>query len=93
MALKVCRRSRLYFSEATLMRVSARCERVLGAVVVDLGIVALQPLFGARLRFSARGDVDFLRALGGLGEDRDLVRQHFGKSPRHGKRVAFAADL
>ncbi len=42
-------------------------QSVFGARVIDLGIVALQPLFGAVFGFLRALYVDLLRTLGGFG--------------------------
>ena len=65
------------------------CETNLGAaqrvehgVVVEIGGGLLQRFFGARLGFLRALHVDVFGALRGVGQDRHLVRQHFGEAPR-----------
>src|SRR5271165_1278686 len=64
---------------------------------VEIGGGALQGFFGAGLGFLGALHIDLLGALSGIGEDGDLLRQHFGEAPRDRKimrvRTLTIADL
>src|SRR5271157_5882795 len=55
--------------------------RVKRSVEIEIGGSALQGFFGSGLGFLGALHVNFFGALGGVGENRDLLRQHFGESP------------
>ena len=64
-----------------------------GALEVGVGVAAAQALFGALLGLLRPGHVDVLGALGDLGENRGLVGQDLGESPRHRDLVALPVGL
>ena len=56
----------------------------------SMSMVGLESRSSARfLAASARAEVDFVRRLGNLRQDRDAIRLHFGKSERDRKVVLF----
>src|SRR5271157_888804 len=71
--------------------------RVKRSVEIEIGGSALQGFFGSGLGFLGALYINFFGALGGVGKNRDLLRQHFGKSPRDRKvvcvRTLTIADL
>ncbi len=57
------------------------------AIDVNGGISAGQALFCAFLGFAGAGDINLRGALGTFSEDRDFIRQNFGKSPSNGEAL------
>ena len=60
-----------------------------GGLEVEIGGGTLQGFFRPGLGFLGALQVNFFGALGGVGQDGHLVRQHLGESPRDRKVVGI----
>lgn len=75
-------------------------ETVFGEFELATGVFVLfamgldaQDLLRALALFLGGGDVDLLAQFGDFGEDRDLVRQDFGETPRAGQVLLLAGGV
>src|SRR6202045_4376658 len=59
------------------------------ALDVDVGVTAGEALLGSFFRFAGALHVNFRRTLGGFGQDRNFIREHFGESPGYRKPLLF----
>src|SRR6516164_635329 len=84
-------RNRLPFLRSCIEPGIRARQRVLRAWHIDLEITARQPFLRTLLGFLRTLAVDVFPTLRTLRENRNLVRQHFRKSPSHGQMVHLVA--
>src|SRR5581483_5982737 len=74
--------------DARISALNGRLQRV----VIEVRSAGMEFLLAALFRALCACDIDFIRALGGFGEDSGLVGQHFRESPRDGDVLLHPAD-